>query len=530
MRPVSAVSPQQVWGGQSLEGQSARVVPVSGQPPASMNGGLFNNRLNTPLPMPGGIINTPLPTPGSNIASPHRPPAQPLKPVVRKRRRGVFTLTLLLVVLVVGGGLLAQFVVRPMLSTHPASQPGQSQHAQNKPTAVPTPDTHSTADQFMKTMLQKNWTDLWSMLAPDAQGLWQNEADFTNFEQAKFGKLTLQSYTLGDTTVNQSWIDPDTTYTYDSAVVSHIALFIANPAGTLTAPSLKAVNEGLFKQTLFAVIQPAGQKMWKVLVAGPADLDAPIIVPATPPVHKVILPIFMYHHISDIPTTTQLDYSLTVTSSDFSKQLDWLQAQGYHTITMTELFGMFYYGKVLPVKPMVLTFDDGYSDVYTYALPALLAHHYRGTFYIITWDIYTRYLSWDQMRTMAHDGMEIESHTVHHGNIGILSAPDLQSELVDSKSTLEAQMQAPIQFFCYPTGEPFHHDTVAQQQAVLHALYQDGYLGATLDPFTFNSALQNSSIPYQMPRIRVSGGERLDAFAGILQSTLQADVQRMNNS
>ncbi len=295
----------------------------------------------------------------------------------------------------------------------------------------------------------------------------------------------------------------------------------------LTAPSNLALQQGLFQQTLFALTQ-TGQRTWKVLVAGPADLDAPVLVPAKPPVSHLIIPIFMYHHVSSLPTTNLFDFNLTVTTADFNAQLNWLQRAGYHTITMTELFDTFYYGKALPAKPMILTFDDGYADVYTYALPVLLAHHYRGVFYIITGLIGKRYVTWSEVQTLTRSGMQIASHTVHHVNIGQPPAgTTTQAELLDSKKTLEAELHEPIQFFCYPTGEPFHHDSLAERRLVLTDLFNDGYLGATLDPTEFNSALQNSQTPYQLPRIRVSGGESLDAFIGILSTTLRLDRVRL---
>jgi peptidoglycan/xylan/chitin deacetylase (PgdA/CDA1 family) len=230
----------------------------------------------------------------------------------------------------------------------------------------------------------------------------------------------------------------------------------------------------------------------------------------------------MYHHVSDKPTTNLLNYNLTVTTTDFDQQLTWLQQHDYHSITQTELFDAFYYGKALPPHPMMLTFDDGYEDVYTDALPALLAHHYRGVFFIITGMIGGDYLAWSQIHISLQDGMQIASHTVHHVNIG--NPPgwtNTQAELVLSQETLEHQLDQPIQFFCYPAGEPFHHDTLAQQQTVLADLFNDGYVGATLDPFSIFSALQYSQTPYQLNRIRVSGGESLSAFVGILTTVLR---------
>jgi peptidoglycan/xylan/chitin deacetylase (PgdA/CDA1 family) len=403
-----------------------------------------------------------------------------------------------------------------MAALHPVTSPSHASAITN------------TANLFMRNMQHKNWFALWSMLSPDAQALWKDEQDFTRFEQNKFGPLTLQGYTLSSALISKPWLDPDTTQVYASAATLQIGLTATAPAGLLTAPSEQDLERGIFKRTLFAMVQRGA--VWQVMVAGPADQDAPVLVPAKPPITHIILPIYMYHHVSSLPTHNQLDYGLTVTTADFNAQLDWMQQQGYHAITMPELFDAFYYGRALPSKPMILTFDDGYADVYTYALPALLAHHYRGVFYIITGMINGNYVTWNEVRALDQSGMEIASHTVHHINIGAPPAyTTTQKELLVSKATLEYMLKKPIQFFCYPTGEPFHHDSAYERQVVLRDLYNDNYLGATLDPAEFNSALQNSQLPYEMPRIRVSGGETLSEFQGILAATLQEDALRLKS-
>jgi hypothetical protein len=99
--------------------------------------------------------------------------------------------------------------------------------------------------------------------------------------------------------------------------------------------------------------------------------------------------------------------------------------------------------------------------------------------------------------------------------------------LLDSKNTLQALLGKPVQFFCYPTGEPFHHDSYYEQQLVLADLLADGYVGATLDPFSFNGSIQNALTPYQLPRIRVNGGESLLSSTGILNVTLKYDAWRL---
>ncbi len=234
----------------------------------------------------------------------------------------------------------------------------------------------------MNAMLRKDWASMWFMLSPDAQLQWQGKKDFIHFERAKFGSLQLTSYINSPAQMHNTWLDPDTTQVYSNVEVLHISLKASSPQGLLSTPSSIALSKGLFHNTLFAIIYY--QFNWRVLLAGPADPDAPILVPATPPTTKLLVPIFMYHHVSNLPVRNYLDSVLTVTTTNFNSQLGWLQQQGYHSITQTELFDALYYGKVLPTHPMILTFDDGYEDVYTDALPALLAHHYRGVFYIFT--------------------------------------------------------------------------------------------------------------------------------------------------
>ncbi len=464
-----------------------------------------------------------------NIPKDHWLSQQPTQPLVKGQPRRKLRILRILIPLVLGVffasivtaiGLFVQLYGSPLF---PQVGNVQAPAAKNLITVTPSTQYDEVIHRFMNAMMQKNWEVMWSLLHPDARQYWQGEQDFIHVEQAKFGSIRFVNYSQDSPKIAYSWRNPDTTLIYPYAVTSSISLEVVAPESLLSAPSRLALTHGLFEHTLFALAQNHG--LWQVLVAGPADLEAPLLVPASPPARKLVVPIFMYHHVSNKPTRNLLDYSLTVTTNDFAQQLTWLQQHGYHSISETDLFDGLYYGKVLPAHPVMLTFDDGYEDVFTDALPVLLAHHDRGVFYIITGMIGGSYITWDQVRTLAGDGMQIASHTIHHVNIGQPPAgTSTQSELLLSKHELETQLGQPIQFFCYPVGEPFHHDTILQQQLVLADLFNDGYVGATLDPFSFFSAIQSGQMPYQLNRIRVSGGESLEAFAGILKTTLRNDT------
>lgn len=431
-----------------------------------------------------------------------------------------------LYVLLIGGGLLGRAAAVNWLASTSATPQSTPVVLHVRRTTAHSSAINAAARSFMQAMMSKDWAAMWSMLSPDAQRLFQGEQDFARFEQAKFGAITFSSFQASVAQLQQPWLDPDTTLIYPIAATLQVSLEATAPKGVLTDPSMTDLDNGLFHNTLLSLVPRNG--VWQVMMAGPADLDAPVLVPAAPPQVRLQVPVFMYHHVSNRPVSNLLDYSLTVTTTAFNAQLDWLQAQGYHSIDMTELFDALYYGKALPPHPMILTFDDGYEDMYTDAVPALLAHHYRGVFFIITGMIGGRYMTWNQVHLLDDYGMQIASHTVHHINIGQPPAyTSTQKELLDSKNTLQSQLGEPIQFFCYPTGEPFHHDSYYEQQLVLADLLADGYVGATLDPFSFNGTIQNAQTPYQLPRIRVNGGEALQAFADILNVVLRYDASQL---
>lgn len=371
------------------------------------------------------------------------------------------------------------------------------------------PDPGETARRYMRAFMQQNFDQLWSMMYPDAQALWGSETSLTGFLTRKFGALPRLSYAVGQANVLARWTDPDTTQVYGTTAVLPVSLDLGTPGGTLSPPSRQALINGLLNHLTLAEVKSGN--LWRVLLAGPLDREAPILAPAKAPPITVKVPILMYHHVSAKPTTNALDFGLTVKTSDFAVQMNYLAQHGYHPITLTDIFDNLYYGMPLPKQPIAITFDDGYEDNYTDAFPILQQHHFVAEINIITGMIGYRYLTWDQIRQMAAAGIEIGSHTIHHISLADVSPQTAEKELLASKDTLEQQLSAPIQFFCYPAGEPFHHGSLQRQQFITSLLYQDGYIGALLDP-GFESAVQNAQLPYELPRIRVAGGEALAGY------------------
>lgn len=378
------------------------------------------------------------------------------------------------------------------------------------------------AQAFMQALLAQHYDVMWSMLNPQMQAMWPDETTYSTFWQAKFQAYTLQQFTLGKAQGVSSWVNPETMATYNQVEEVFVSLQLAlkqTPASTANVPPEDLHPSDLLKNVPFVVQYVAGSNgqsgRWLVLAGGPADLEAPILPPLTSVQYSVQVPILMYHHLTDAPTYNVLDRSLTVTPTVFGQQLDYLKAQGYHSITFNQLMNALYYGAPLPTKPIIFSFDDGHEDNYHFAYGILRGHGYSGMFYIITGEVgWYGQMTWGQLHDMLIHGMQIGSHTIHHVDMGAVLTDSVvlaQQELQISQQTLQQQLGVVIQHFCYPNGQPFKTGSLALRQQVVALLAQDGYIDATTDP-GMTGIVQQSQRPFALLRVRVDGRESLQEF------------------
>ncbi len=134
--------------------------------------------------------------------------------------------------------------------------------------------------------------------------------------------------------------------------------------------------------------------------------------------------------------------------------MDLLGANGYHPVDFNDLRA--YFGGVapLPSKPVVITLDDGYADLYAAAYPILHSHKFKAVAYIVTSFVgQSRYVTAAQVLEMDHNGIEIASHTVDHANLSKASLYWAQAQLTSSKLWLENLTGHSIVDFAYPSGK-----------------------------------------------------------------------------
>jgi peptidoglycan/xylan/chitin deacetylase (PgdA/CDA1 family) len=110
-----------------------------------------------------------------------------------------------------------------------------------------------------------------------------------------------------------------------------------------------------------------------------------------------------------------------------------------------------------------VTLDDGWTNQYTNALPALTKYSVPATFYIISGSLTDQpdYMSGTQVKALKTAGHEIGDHTITHPDLTTLSAALLTSEMKNSQATLQTLIGAPVPNFAYPYGA-YNAATIAE--------------------------------------------------------------------
>ena len=163
-----------------------------------------------------------------------------------------------------------------------------------------------------------------------------------------------------------------------------------------------------------------------------------------------------YHRITDKPDL------LGVTPGSFREQILWTLDQGFQPVQLNDALDLLAH----PVdgRWFCVTFDDGYLDNLTDALPLLLELKVPATIFVPTAIIdrtatYSWYrrppeaLTWDDLRELLETGViDVQSHTKTHRSLSRLSDHEARDELEGSKQALEQQLGRTITSLAFPAG------------------------------------------------------------------------------
>ncbi|MFJ8533325.1 polysaccharide deacetylase family protein [Streptomyces sp. NPDC093591] len=189
-----------------------------------------------------------------------------------------------------------------------------------------------------------------------------------------------------------------------------------------------------------------------------ADEPAPPPIAGRPPKRRPAPWIAMYHSVSDCRDDP---YNVTVTPARLERQLGWMARRGLRGVSVRELLAARARGAEGGL--VGLTFDDGYTDFVTAALPVLLRRGFTATVFVLpgrlgganAWEPTgprKPLLDADGIRRAVAAGMEVASHGLTHLDLTEATDQVLHTEVTDSRHRLAGITGEDIEGFCYPYG------------------------------------------------------------------------------
>lgn len=209
------------------------------------------------------------------------------------------------------------------------------------------------------------------------------------------------------------------------------------------------------------------------------------------------------------------------TPARFFGYIDRLAGKGYRFIGEDEYLKIVSAGGRGRRKSVFLTFDDGYAEIYSSVLPGLEkrgvpSHVFLPTDYVgetNTWDLSLgrrpfRHLSWAEIESMAQRGVTFGSHGASHRDLGAMTPPEVEIELVRSKAVIEERLGRPVRTVSYPFGRFRDHVIAAARAAGYECAFSlyPGRSNARVDRFALRRSAVYIIDPVRLVETKLENG------------------------
>jgi peptidoglycan/xylan/chitin deacetylase (PgdA/CDA1 family) len=206
---------------------------------------------------------------------------------------------------------------------------------------------------------------------------------------------------------------------------------------------------------------------------------------------SVRVPVLVYHNV---------DYSgseFSVTPEQLDEQCRWLIDNGYTLITVWQFWDAAMGYGVLPVNPVLLTNDDGWSSVMTFA-EILGRYGLVGNYFLNNYSPLTA----DQIWTLSQFG-PVQAHTATHQYLSQMDFEGQLAEISQNVTYIEQITGQPVRFLAWPFGD--------YNASAIEAAAASGIVGAF--GLTGTGCYVHAVDPFHVPRIMMVVGDDLDTFA-----------------
>lgn len=232
------------------------------------------------------------------------------------------------------------------------------------------------------------------------------------------------------------------------------------------------------------------------------------------------VPVLTYHSVAH--QGEGLPDRYRIVPARFARQVEALGRCGFRPVTLAALLRTLDGDAAAATgRPVVITFDDGYADFRTEALPVLRRHRYSAAVFVVTdqvgdeasWDLAPgvvrgpRLMSWPEIRDAAAQGIEFHSHGCSHPRLSRVPTEVAQREIRESKLAIEQALGRPVQYFCYPHGDA--------SALVRYKVRAAGYLAAFSTEEGLTDATQDRLF---LRRVKVRPADSMADFAAKLHT------------
>lgn len=236
--------------------------------------------------------------------------------------------------------------------------------------------------------------------------------------------------------------------------------------------------------------------------ATPTVATSPTPIPQQLAGYCLTVPVLYYHHVQPNSEAVQKGQtSLSVDSTIFEHQMEYLSTHGYTVVSADVLVNALRNKTTLAPKTVVVTLDDGYKDAYTYAYPTFKKYNMKASLLIPTGLLEgSDYLTWGQLKEMVNsNNVFVLNHTWSHYGVGYGKQEKIEYEIQTAEDQLKSNGIA-TNIFGYPYG--------SFSPLSIQILQQKGFIGAYS---TLPGTVQCDSFIMTLHRTRI-GNEPLSAY------------------
>ena len=240
------------------------------------------------------------------------------------------------------------------------------------------------------------------------------------------------------------------------------------------------------------------------------------------PVYSAQVNAFIYHRFDETR------YPSTNISADiFTQQLEYLKKMKIEVVTLGDVATRLTEERQLPGHAASISIDDAFRSFYDVGMPIIRRYGLPVTLFVNTDSVGTSgYLSWEEIKELAAEGVEIGNHTASHAYLIEMQPGEtfsqwqqrIKADIEQAQQQFEKKLGFKPDLFAYPYGE-YSSAVVdiiqglgfkvafAQQSGVIYSdsnrfmlpRFPMGGPFATLDSFTSKFSMQPLQIFAESP-------------------------------